>query len=108
MIFMIPYLRDFFALGITFALLILFYRAKGFIATFTLIVWLWLLLIALNLLQATLSLAAIVAFVLGAGIAAGFQHNIFRAHKGRIQKSLIAGFGLQEQLRIFIAHDIRF
>ena len=57
------------ALGITFLLLILLYRTKGFIAIFTLVVYLWLLLLAFNLLHATLSLAAIVAFVLGVGVA---------------------------------------
>lgn len=57
------------ALGITFVLLILLYRTKGFIAIFTLVVYLWLLLLAFNLLHATLSLAAIVAFVLGVGVA---------------------------------------
>ena len=69
------------ALGITFVLLILFYRAKGFIAIFTLIVYLWLLLLAFNLLQATLSLAAIVAFVLGVGIAAGSNIIFFERIK---------------------------
>ena len=57
------------ALGITFVLLILLYRTKGFIAIFTLVVYLWLLLLTFNLLHATLSLAAIVAFVLGVGVA---------------------------------------
>jgi len=58
------------ALGIMFVFLILLYRTKGVIVVFTLIVYLWLLLLAFNLLHATLSLAAIVAFVLGVGVAA--------------------------------------
>ncbi len=69
------------ALSITFVLLILLYRIKGFIAIFTLIVYLWLLLLAFNLLHATLSLAAIVAFVLGVGVAAGSNIIFFERIK---------------------------
>lgn len=45
------------------------YRVLGAIAIFTLITYLWLLLVVFNVLHATLSLAASVAFVLGIGIA---------------------------------------
>lgn len=69
------------ALSITFVLFIIFYRTKGLIAIFTLTVYLWLLLLAFNLLHATMSLAAIVAFVLGVGVAAGSNILFFERIK---------------------------
>lgn len=57
------------ALALIFAFLLFVYRAKGVIAVVCLASYLWLLLLAFNLLDATLSMAAIVAFVLGVGIA---------------------------------------
>ena len=59
--------------AIAFALILLFmgviYRIPGLVAVLALVSYLWLLLVMFNLLHATLSLAAIVAFVLGMGIA---------------------------------------
>jgi SecD/SecF fusion protein len=61
------------AAGLAVALIFLFlaavYRGPGLIAVFTVTVSLWLLLAIFNLTYATLSLAAIVAYVLGMGIA---------------------------------------
>ncbi len=57
------------ALGLIFLFLCLVYRVPGLVAAFSLLTYLWLLLVVFNLLHATLSLAAIVAFVLGIGIA---------------------------------------
>ena len=84
------------ALGITFVLLILLYRLKGFIAIFTLIVYLWLLLLAFNLLHATLSLAAIVAFVLGVGVAAGSNIIFFERIKEELRTNSTPALALKE------------
>jgi SecD/SecF fusion protein len=84
------------ALGITFVLLILLYRLKGFIAIFTLIVYLWLLLLAFNLLHATLSLAAIVAFVLGVGVAAGSNIIFFERIKEELRTNSPPALALKE------------
>ena len=84
------------ALGITFVLLILLYRLKGFIAIFTLIVYLWLLLLAFNLLHATLSLAAIVAFVLGVGVAAGSNIIFFERIKEELRTNSSPSLALKE------------
>lgn len=59
-----------YALGAIALFLLVVYRVPGLVAVFTLCVYLWLLLVAFNALHATLSLAAIVAFILGVGIAA--------------------------------------
>ena len=76
------------ALGIIFAFLVAAYRDKGFIAIFTTVTSLWLMLVAFVALNATLSLAAIVAFVLGFGIASGaniiaFERSREAAREGR-------------------------
>jgi SecD/SecF fusion protein len=84
------------ALGITFVLLILLYRLKGFIAIFTLVVYLWLLLLAFNLLHATLSLAAIVAFVLGVGVAAGSNIIFFERIKEELRTNSSPALALKE------------
>ncbi|MGH8744696.1 MAG: protein translocase subunit SecF [Burkholderiales bacterium] len=59
------------ALAIIIGFLLLVYRAPGAVAGFTLVFSLWLLLVAFSTLHATLSIAAIVAFVLGFGILSG-------------------------------------
>lgn len=51
-------------------LLVLLYRVYGVVAALCLAFYLWLLLVVFNALHATLSLSAIVAFVLGVGMAA--------------------------------------
>lgn len=58
------------AVALIFLFLAAVYRGPGLIAVFTVTVSLWLLLAIFNLTQATLSLSAIVAYVLGIGIAA--------------------------------------
>lgn len=57
------------ALGLILLFMGVVYRIPGLVAAFCLLTYLWLLLVVFNLLHATLSLAAIVAFVLGIGIA---------------------------------------
>jgi protein-export membrane protein SecD len=53
-----------------FLLLLVLYRGAGLIAVFCTVVYLWLLIILFNASHATLSLSAVVAFVLGIGMAA--------------------------------------
>ncbi|MFI5013884.1 MAG: protein translocase subunit SecF [Hyphomicrobiales bacterium] len=65
------------ALGIVFALLGIVYRTQAAFAVVGLLTYLWAMLAAFNALGATLSLAAIVAFVLGIGIAADANILIF-------------------------------
>jgi len=83
------------ALGIIFAFMLLVYRLPGLISTFCIIVYLWLLLVVFNLLSATLSLAAIVAFVLGIGIAS--DANILSYE--RIKEELKRGRAFFDALR---------
>jgi preprotein translocase SecF subunit len=65
------------ALGLIFALLGIVYRLSGLFAIVGLVTYLWAMLAVFNALNATLSLAAIVAFVLGVGIAADANILIF-------------------------------
>ncbi|SEB99584.1 SecD/SecF fusion protein [Rhizobiales bacterium GAS191] len=65
------------ALGIVFALLGIVYRAQAAFAVVGLLAYLWAMLAAFNALDATLSIAAIVAFVLGIGIAADANILLF-------------------------------
>lgn len=76
-----------YALGAIALFMLVVYRVPGLVAVFTLCVYLWLLLVAFNALHATLSLAAIVAFILGVGIAADANILSFE----RIKESLRAG-----------------
>lgn len=77
--------------AIAFSLILLFmgviYRIPGLVAAIALITYLWLLLIVFNALHATLSLAAIVAFVLGMGIASDANILSFE----RIKEELRSG-----------------
>jgi preprotein translocase SecF subunit len=72
------------ALALVFAILAIVYRARALFAVVGLLTWLWAMLAVFNALHATLSLAAIVAFVLGAGFAADANILIFeRMHEER-------------------------
>jgi preprotein translocase SecF subunit len=57
-------------IGCVVLLLLLLYRGMGAVAALCTFVYLWLLLLAFNASHATLSLSAVVAFVLGIGMAA--------------------------------------
>ncbi len=67
------------------------YRLPGLVAAVTLITYSWLLLICLYLLQATMTLPGIAAFVLGIGMAV--DANII--HYERLKEELRAGLSLQ-------------
>ena len=56
------------ALVLIFAFMLIFYRGVGAIACFTVICYLWLLVLVFNMLNATLSLEEVITFVLGIGI----------------------------------------
>ena len=74
------------AFGLILLFIVVFYRIPGIISCFTLTVYLSVMLLVFNLLNATLSLAAIVAFVLGLGIAADSNILAYERIKEEIRK----------------------
>lgn len=74
------------ALGLILLFMGLVYRVPGLVAVFVLITYLWLLLVVFNVLHATLSLAAIVAFVLGIGIASDANILAYERIKEELRK----------------------
>ena len=78
-----------------FLLLLGVYRAAGLLAAFCTLVYLWLLLIVFTLSGATLSLSAVVAFVLGLGMAADASIICFE----RVREELGAGRSLRDAVR---------
>jgi preprotein translocase SecF subunit len=78
-----------------FALLIGLYRSLGVIAALATVVYLWLLLILFTSMHATLSLSAVVAFVLGIGIAADASIICFE----RIREQLAQHSDLKQAVR---------
>ena len=82
-------------IGCIFLLLLLLYRGVGILASFCTIVYLWLLTVFFNFFHATLSLSAVVAFVLGIGIAADASIICFE----RIREELASGENLPQAVR---------
>ena len=74
------------ALVLIFTFMTIFYRGVGFIACFTVICYLWALLLVFNLFNATLSLAAVITFVLGMGIAVDANIIAYERIKEEIRK----------------------
>lgn len=74
------------ALVLIFAFMIIFYRGVGTIACFTVICYLWSLLLVFNLFNATLSLAAVITFVLGMGIAVDANIIAYERIKEELRK----------------------
>jgi preprotein translocase SecF subunit len=70
-----------------FVLLIGLYRGLGLLAALATLVYLWLLLILFNAAHATLSLSAVVAFVLGIGIAADASIICFERVREQLGKT---------------------
>ncbi|MDH2906562.1 MAG: protein translocase subunit SecF [Candidatus Nitrosotalea sp.] len=83
------------ALGIILGFMIMFYRGVGLVASFTVITYLWLLLLMFNVFHGVLSLAAVVTFVLGMGIAV--DANIIAYE--RIREELRKGKSVTEALK---------
>jgi preprotein translocase SecF subunit len=94
------------ALLLIFLFMVAVYRLPGAVAVFGLLTYLWALLGAFNLLHATLSLAAIVAFVLGVGIAAGTNILSFEWVKEELRRGkptpLAFGTGQNKALRTIV------
>src|SRR6266850_7470359 len=86
------------AIGIAciFLLLLVLYRSVGLLAVFCTLVYLWLLVIVFNAAHATLSLSAVVAFVLGIGMAADASIICFE----RIREELSLGRAPVEAARL--------
>ncbi|MBS0338124.1 MAG: protein translocase subunit SecF [Proteobacteria bacterium] len=91
------------ALGLVLALLVLVYRGNGLIASAGLLSFLWLMLLIFNAIGATLSLAAIVAFVLGLGIASDANILTFE----RIREEFQVGNDAASATRYGLAHAWR-
>lgn len=84
------------ALGLVFLFMAAVYRVPGVVAIFALATYLWALLGAFNLLDATLSLAAVVAFVLGVGIAAGANILSFECVKDELRRGVATGAAFRD------------
>ncbi len=91
------------ALALIFGFMALVYRIPGLIAIFCLVTYLWLLLVIFNALHAQLSLAAIVAFVLGIGIASDANILSFE----RIREELGMGKPLKSAVKSGEHHALR-
>jgi preprotein translocase SecF subunit len=85
-----------------FALLIGLYRGLGLLAALATVVYLWLLLILFNAAHATLSLSAVVAFVLGIGIAADASIICFE----RVREQLGKHNDLKQAVRLGFAGSL--
>ncbi|MEK5448962.1 protein translocase subunit SecD [Paenibacillus sp. FSL R7-0331] len=83
--------------------MLIFYRLPGLIASFTLITYGWLLLLSFNLVQATMTLPGIAAFVLGVGMAV--DANIITYE--RIKEELRSGKSLPSALTAGSRHSFR-
>ena len=82
--------------GITGAMLVLLfmivmYRAAGLVAVAMLVMHLWLMLVLFNVIHATLSLSAVVAFVLGIGMAADASIIAFERIKEELRQGKALG-----------------
>jgi len=98
------------AIALVFMFLAAVYRVPGLVGIFSLVIYLWLLLVVFNLLNATLSLAAIVAFVLGIGIASDANILFYERIKDEIRKGTpIAGSiqqGMEHSFRTILDSNI--
>lgn len=83
--------------------MLVFYRLPGVIASICLIVFVWLLLVVFWLIDATLTLPGIAAFILGVGVAV--DTNIITAE--RIKDELRSGKSVASSLRAGNKHSFR-
>ena len=84
------------ALGIVLSFMIIFYRGVGLLASFTVVTYLWLLLLAFNVFHGVLSLAAVVTFVLGMGIAVDANIIAYERIKEELRKGKSIADALKE------------
>ncbi|WP_168121644.1 protein translocase subunit SecD [Paenibacillus sp. HB172176] len=75
--------------------MIVIFRIPGFVASITIITYAWLLILVMNLMNATLTLPGIAAFVLGVGIAV--DANIITAE--RIKEEIRSGKSMLSSLK---------
>ncbi|RAP77944.1 protein translocase subunit SecD [Paenibacillus montanisoli] len=80
-----------------------FYRLPGIIASFCIIVYIWLLLLGFNLIDATLTLPGIAAFILGIGMAV--DANIIMAE--RIKEEMRSGKSILSSQKAGSKHSFR-
>ncbi|NBD25947.1 protein translocase subunit SecD [Paenibacillus glycinis] len=80
-----------------------FYRLPGIIASISIIVYIWLLLLGFNLIHATLTLPGIAAFILGIGMAV--DANIIMAE--RIREELRSGKSILSSQKSGSKHSFR-
>ncbi|MCU6711125.1 protein translocase subunit SecD [Paenibacillus sp. J5C_2022] len=80
---------------IVLAFMIVIFRVPGFVASITIITYAWLLLLVQNLMNATLTLPGIAAFVLGVGMAV--DANIITAE--RIKEEIRSGKSMLSSLK---------
>ncbi|MFC4809038.1 protein translocase subunit SecD [Paenibacillus sp. GCM10023250] len=83
--------------------MMIFYRLPGVIASISIIVYVWLLLLGFNLIHATLTLPGIAAFILGIGIAV--DANIIMAE--RIREELRSGKSIMSSQKAGSRHSFR-
>jgi preprotein translocase SecF subunit len=84
------------ALILIFAFMLIFYRGVGTIACFTVICYLWLLVLVFNAFNATLSLAAVITFVLGMGIAVDSNIIAYERIKEELRKGKSIDLALKD------------
>ncbi|SFS58845.1 protein translocase subunit SecD [Paenibacillus sp. BC26] len=83
--------------------MMVFYRLPGLIASFCIIVYIWLLLLGFNLIDATLTLPGIAAFILGIGMAV--DANIIMAE--RIKEEMRSGKSILSSQKAGSKHSFR-
>lgn len=86
-----------------FLFMVLYYRAPGLVAAFTLITYVWVLLAVFDFMDATLTLPGIAALVLGAGMAV--DANIITYE--RIREEIRAGKSILSSLKAGSKHSFR-
>lgn len=86
-----------------FLFMVLYYRAPGLVAAFTLITYVWVLLAVFDFMNATLTLPGIAALVLGAGMAV--DANIITYE--RIREEIRAGKSILSSLKSGSKHSFR-
>ncbi len=86
-----------------FLFMVLYYRAPGLVAAFTLITYVWVLLAIFDFMNATLTLPGIAALVLGAGMAV--DANIITYE--RIREEIRAGKSILSSLKSGSKHSFR-
>ncbi|SEM68879.1 protein translocase subunit SecD [Paenibacillus sp. OV219] len=83
--------------------MMIFYRLPGIVASFSIVVYIWLLLLGFNMIGATLTLPGIAAFILGIGMAV--DANIIMAE--RIKEEMRSGKSIMSSQKAGAKHSFR-